>query len=60
MKLTFLGTDAATAFPLPFCKCDVCTECRELGGKNLRKRSSLLINDDLLIDKEVISILTNK
>ncbi|MBU0648481.1 hypothetical protein KJ855_04865 [Patescibacteria group bacterium] len=50
MKITFLGTSAATSYPLPFCRCDVCRKARKLGGKDFRKRSSLLINDDLLID----------
>jgi phosphoribosyl 1,2-cyclic phosphate phosphodiesterase len=50
MKLTFLGTAAATSYPLAFCKCDICNQARLNGGKDLRKRSSLLINDDLLID----------
>ena len=36
--------------PIPFCVCEVCTEARRVGGKNLRKRSSLAINDDLLVD----------
>ena len=50
MKITFLGTGAATSYPLAFCECEYCEQARRLGGKNLRKRSSLLINDDLLID----------
>ncbi len=50
MKITFLGTGADTAYPLPFCRCVNCTQARELGGKNFRKRSSVIINDDLLID----------
>lgn len=50
MKLTFLGTAAANAFPEPFCSCDNCVNARSEGGKSLRKRSSALINDDLLID----------
>jgi len=50
MKLTFLGTAAANAFPEAFCKCDNCQTARDLGGKNLRKRSAALINDDLLLD----------
>jgi phosphoribosyl 1,2-cyclic phosphate phosphodiesterase len=50
VKLTFLGTAAATSYPLAFCKCDICNQARLNGGKDLRKRSSLLINDDLLID----------
>ncbi|MCE5324520.1 hypothetical protein LLG46_14565 [bacterium] len=50
MKIIFLGTAAATSYPLAFCQCDYCKEARKLGGKNLRKRSSIIINDDLLID----------
>ena len=50
MKLTFLGTAAANAFPEAFCKCSNCQTARNLGGKSLRKRSSALINDDLLLD----------
>ncbi len=50
MKITFLGTGAAESFPALFCNCKVCTRARELGGKNLRCRSSALVNDDLLVD----------
>lgn len=50
MKITFLGTSAATSCPLIFCKCKVCIYARNNMGKDIRKRSSLLINDDLLID----------
>jgi len=50
MKITFLGTAAATSYPLAFCRCDYCNQARKLGGKDFRKRSSVIINDDLLID----------
>lgn len=50
MKITFLGTAAATSYPLAFCKCDFCEKARKLGGKNFRKRSSVIVNNDLLID----------
>lgn len=50
MKITFLGTAAATSCPLAFCRCRVCEQARKLGGRDFRKRSSLLINKDLLID----------
>jgi phosphoribosyl 1,2-cyclic phosphodiesterase len=50
MSVTFLGTAAANAYPEAFCRCDNCEQARALGGPSLRKRSSLLINDDLLID----------
>jgi len=50
MKITFLGTAAATSCPLMFCRCEVCEKARKFGGPNFRKRTSLLINSDLLID----------
>ncbi len=50
MKIIFLGTAAATSYPLMFCRCEVCEKARKFGGPNFRKRSSLLINKDLLID----------
>jgi phosphoribosyl 1,2-cyclic phosphate phosphodiesterase len=50
MKVTFLGTSAANAYPEAFCQCGNCQQARALGGKSLRKRSSILVNDDLLID----------
>lgn len=50
MKLTFLGTAAANAYPEAFCQCDNCARARVLGGASLRKRSAALINEDLLID----------
>ena len=50
MHLTFLGTGAATASPLPFCNCACCAAARREGGKNIRRRSSLLVGDELLID----------
>lgn len=50
MKVTFLGTAASNAFPEAFCKCQNCEQARVLGGRSLRKRSSILVNEDLLID----------
>lgn len=50
MKLTFLGTSAATSYPLPFCMCQNCKQAKLNGGKDIRKRSSIIINDDLIID----------
>jgi len=48
--ITFLGTAAANAFPEAFCSCRNCAQARMLGGKSLRKRSAVLVNNDLLID----------
>ncbi|MBR3504254.1 MAG: hypothetical protein IKO07_08415 [Clostridia bacterium] len=50
MKITFLGTAAATACPLVFCRCPVCRLAWKTGGPDFRRRSSVLIGDDLLID----------
>jgi len=50
VRLVFLGTAAAEGYPAPFCTCPNCQRARELGGRNIRLRSSVLINDDLLID----------
>lgn len=50
MRLFFLGTAAAEGYPGIFCNCANCQQARLLGGKNLRFRSALLVNDDLLID----------
>lgn len=49
MKITFLGT-GAIGYPLSFCRCDNCEEARKRKGKSIRKRASILINDEMLID----------
>ena len=36
--------------PIPFCVCQACSDARRAAGKNLRKRSSIAINDDLMVD----------
>lgn len=50
MKLQFLGTAAAEAFPALFCHCEVCRRARAAGGKDIRARSGLLLNDTAMID----------
>ncbi len=50
MKLQYLGTAAAEGFPAIFCRCDACTRARAAGGKNLRLRASVVINDTAMID----------
>lgn len=50
LTVTFLGTSAANAYPEAFCRCSNCEGARKLGGPSLRKRSSILIEEDLLID----------
>lgn len=49
MKITVLGS-GGFGYPLVFCNCEYCEKARGLGGKNIRKRASLLINDEMIID----------
>lgn len=49
MKVLVLGS-GGFGYPLVFCECEYCNKARILGGKNLRKRASLLINDEMIID----------
>jgi phosphoribosyl 1,2-cyclic phosphate phosphodiesterase len=50
MKVTLLGTSGAEGWPGLFCRCDACGKARHLGGKNIRTRSSALIDDVFKID----------
>lgn len=50
MNIKMLGTAAAEAWPAIFCNCETCNRARAAGGKNLRSRSSILINDQCKID----------
>ncbi len=50
MKWQYMGTAAAEGFPALFCECETCRRARKAGGKNLRMRSGLLINDTTMID----------
>ncbi|MDD3153900.1 MAG: MBL fold metallo-hydrolase [Victivallaceae bacterium] len=45
-----LGTGACEGVPAPFCTCDLCRYARAHGGKDVRKRFSVLVNEDTLID----------
>lgn len=50
MKLTFLGTAAAEGVPAVFCNCPTCLRAKAVGGKDVRTRSQILIDDDTLFD----------
>ena len=50
MKITFLGSGAASGIPMLYCDCRTCTHARKHRGRNIRKRCSYMINDDLLVD----------
>lgn len=50
MVFQFLGTAAATSVPLVFCNCGLCRQARINKGKDIRKRASAIINNEMLID----------
>lgn len=50
MRLMFLGTAAAEGVPAVFCNCPTCLNAKKKGGKDVRTRSQILIDDDTLFD----------
>ncbi len=50
MKLKFLGTAAAEGVPAVFCNCPTCQRAKARGGKDVRTRSQILLDDDALFD----------
>ncbi|MEH7301360.1 MBL fold metallo-hydrolase [Neobacillus drentensis] len=50
MKIHLLGTSAAEGFPGIFCRCEHCQTAKRLGGKNIRTRTSAIIDETLKID----------
>ncbi|MBO5525992.1 MAG: hypothetical protein J5993_04505 [Clostridia bacterium] len=50
MKITYLGTAAAEGIPAVFCNCATCKEARKRGGRELRTRSQVLIDDSFCVD----------
>ena len=50
MELLYLGTAAAEGYPALFCQCAHCTAARRERGRSLRRRTSALIDGELLID----------
>ena len=48
MKLLYLGTAAAEGIPAAFCSCPVCTNARRQKGRELRSRSQVLLDGELL------------
>ena len=50
MKVTLLGTGSAEGMPGLFCRCAMCERVRAAGGKDIRTRSSSLIDGILKID----------
>lgn len=50
MKIKYWGTAAAEGIPGIFCACPVCNEARLRGGRFVRSRSQLVLDDELLVD----------
>lgn len=50
MKIFYMGTAAAEGWPALFCECSNCKKAREAGGKNIRTRPQVLVNENLLMD----------
>lgn len=50
MEIRFLGTGAAEGIPAVFCQCETCRRASKQKGKDIRTRSSALINGKLLLD----------
>jgi phosphoribosyl 1,2-cyclic phosphate phosphodiesterase len=50
MRIKVLGSAAAEGWPALFCECEHCAKARQNGGKDLRSRTSYLINGSLLVD----------
>lgn len=50
MKIKILGSAAAEAVPALWCECELCRYAATHGGKDLRRRTCYLLDDDTLID----------
>ncbi len=50
MLVRVLGSSAAEGFPGLFCVCPVCREARARGGKDIRRRTSYLVGDTVMVD----------
>lgn len=48
--MKFLGTSAGEGIPDPFCTCPICENARKVGGKELRTRSSFMLDEETIID----------
>ena len=50
MQVKVLGSAAAEGWPALFCECEHCAKAKLNGGKDLRSRTSYLLNGKLLLD----------
>ena len=58
MKLRFLGTSAGECYPALWCDCPNCRYAREHGGRNLRRYSCAVLDDDVMIDLSTHAFMT--
>lgn len=50
MKVTYLGTGAAEGIPALFCNCEYCKGVKARGGREIRSRAQVLLDDDFCVD----------
>lgn len=50
MLVRFLGTAASEGIPNPFCNCEICSKARKDGGKDVRTRASIMVDDCIQVD----------
>ena len=50
MRVAILGSAAAEGWPAPFCVCAACRQARELGGKDIRRRTSYQLGEYVHLD----------
>lgn len=50
MRVKILGSAAAEGVPALWCECPLCQHARKHGGKDLRRRTCYLLDDDTLVD----------
>lgn len=50
MKVKVLGSGSSEGTPTIYCTCPVCANARKFGGKEVRRRTSFMIDEDMLID----------
>lgn len=48
--MIFYGTSAAEGIPSPFCTCRICENARKIGGREVRTRTMLRIDEEHCID----------
>lgn len=50
MLFRILGSAAAEGWPAPFCVCDACRVARQRGGKDIRRRTSYQLGEQVHVD----------